>query len=175
MKPSRLAHTEGVVKTGEWLAKKYGSDPQKTRIAAICHDIARNLSTEKLDRYVEEYRLGQEFLGRPNLSHGKVATVLMRRDFGIDDEEILDAVSYHTTGRQGMTTLDKVVFLADVIEPGRTQPGVEIIRELAEEDLDLACLRAIEDTIEYLEEQGSYLDEDTLMAREFLRKSIEKR
>ena len=80
-------------------------------------------------------------------------------------------MAYHTTGRAGMSTLEKVVFLADAIEPGRNYPGVEEVREAAEKGLDEGCLRSMLGTIEHVQDQGAYLDEDTIEAAEFLKEN----
>ena len=99
------------------------------------------------------------------------APTLANKDFGIEDEEVLNAVRYHTTGRAGMSIIEKVIFLADSIEPGRNYPGVDEIRQVAETDLDRACLMSLERTIDYISKKGYFLDPDTLDAREwFLKK-----
>ena len=94
----------------------------------------------------------------------------MSRDiFGIDDEDILNAIAYHTTGRAGMSTLEKIIFLADAIEPGRHYLGVEEIRKVAETDLDGACILSLARTIEHVrDEKGWYLHPATVEAKEYL-------
>ena len=96
----------------------------------------------------------------------------MERDFGIRDRDIINAVSYHTTGRAGMSLLEKVIFIADAIEPGRDYPGVDDLRRLAYVDLDKACLLSLTRTAEFVREQGIYLDDDTLAAKEYLEKEL---
>ena len=174
MKPSRREHTERVVKTAQKLADRFGADVTKATVAAWFHDLARNLPPEELDEKVRSWDLDKDLIGRPNLSHSKVACEMMKRQFGIDDEDILAAVSYHTTGRAGMSLLEKVVFLADGIEPGRDYPGVDAIREASEKDLDMGCLMSLENTIEHVEKQGAYMDPDTIRARDHLANSINK-
>ena len=174
-KPSRVEHTRGVVETAEELAAKYGADPAKARLAAWVHDIGKNLPLDVLDGYVDEYDLGERLLGNPNLSHSKVAEIIAKRDFGIDDRDVLNAIAYHTTGREGMSLLEKIVFLADAIEPGRDHPGVEEIRDLAGIDLDRACLKVLESTIDYVKSQGLELDRDSIKARDWFMKTIEQK
>ncbi|HUM56656.1 MAG TPA: bis(5'-nucleosyl)-tetraphosphatase (symmetrical) YqeK, partial [Bacillota bacterium] len=111
----------------------------------------------------------------PDLSHSKIAAFLMEKELDIRDEDVLNAVKYHTTGRANMSKLEKVIFLADSIEPGRDYPGIEKIRELSNKDLDAACLSAIENTIEYLHRQDINIDPDTEKAREWLQKTISKK
>ena len=104
-----------------------------------------------------------------NLSHSKVAAEIMKRDYGIEDEDMINAVSFHTTGRAGMSRLEKIIFLADAIEPGRNYPSVEETRRLAYIDLDKACISSLERTVEYIRGKGEYLDPDTVNALNYLK------
>ena len=153
----RKLHTEGVRVTAIDLAKKYGADPEKAETAALFHDMYRGVSVDVLNYYVK---------------HGKIAAIVMERDFGITDPDIINAVSYHTTGRPAMSALEKVIYIADAIEPNRNYPGVEAIRKMAEEDLDKACLLSMDRTIEYVQQQGNFLDTDTIAARNDLKETI---
>lgn len=164
----RKKHTYGVLATATELAGLYGADPGKIRTAALFHDLFRGIPTKALDVYVRQLGLPAKYLGNPNLAHSKLAAIVMERDYGIDDPEILDAVRYHTTGRAGMGLIEKILFLADAIEPGRSYPGVESLRELARLDLNKACLTALERTIDYVGTKSEYLDPDTLLARDWL-------
>lgn len=165
----RKVHTEGVRKTAVMLAKKYGADPEKAELAALFHDMYRGVSEDVLNYYVKHLDLDKKYLNNCNLAHGKIAAIIMKRDYGIEDEDIINAVSYHTTGRPGMTLLEKIIYIADAIEPNRNYPGVESLREAAERDLDEACLLSLTRTIEYVQGQGNYLDNDTLLARDYFR------
>jgi predicted HD superfamily hydrolase involved in NAD metabolism len=168
---NRKNHIDGVLITADILAVRYGADRQKTKIAALCHDLYRGIKDDALNIYVKQLGLPKEYLDNANLSHAKIAAEMIKKDFGITDEDVLNAVRYHTTGRSGMSILEKVIFLADSIEPGRNYPGVDEIRKVAETDLDQACLMCLERTIEYIKKKGYYLDPDTLDAREwFLKK-----
>jgi len=167
----RIGHIEGVLETADQLAKRFGADREKTKLAALSHDLYRGVKPDALNVYVNQLDLPKKYLDNCNLAHAKVAAEMLRRDFGIEDEDVLNAVRYHTTGRAGMSLLEKIIFLADSIEPGRNYPGVEAIREAAKMDLDRACLMCLERTIEYINKKGYYLDPDTLDAREwFLKK-----
>lgn len=173
LKPSRLKHTYGVSYEAAKLAAHYGENVEKAKAAALCHDMLRNTDVSQLNDYIDDFALDKKLKNRPDLAHGKVAAAILRRDYGIEDENFLNAVAYHTTGRKGMSTLEKIIFLADAIEPGRSYPSVEESRFLAYEDLDRACLNVMENTIEYIKERGEYLDPDTLKARDYLKEKLD--
>ena len=171
----RKVHTEGVRITAVRLAEKYGADPDKAEIAALFHDMYRGASQNSLNYYVNNLGLDSKYVDNANLAHGKIAAIIMERDFDIKDPDIINAVSFHTTGRAGMSTLEKVVYLADAIEPNRTYPGVDEVRRLAEEDLDKACLMSLKNTADYVRSAGKYLDKDTVLAEEYLEEVIKER
>ncbi len=160
----RLTHTYSVVSEAKKLAEHYGEDPLKAEIAALFHDMYRSTPASVLNMYVRQLGLPKNIMDNPNLSHGKIAAVIMKRDYGIEDEDILNAVAYHTTGRAGMSKLEKIIFLADAIEPGRKYPTVEETRRLAYIDLNKACISSLERTVEYIKGIGEYLDPDTINA-----------
>ncbi|MCQ2550889.1 MAG: bis(5'-nucleosyl)-tetraphosphatase (symmetrical) YqeK [Clostridia bacterium] len=166
----RRVHTYGVVETVKWLAEKYGADIEKAETAALYHDLFRGTSVNVLNYYVKHLNLGDRYLDNANLAHSKIAAYVMQSEYGITDEEILNAVSYHTTGRANMSVLEKVVFLGDAIEPNRRYPGVDALRALAREDLDAACLKSLQSTIAFISSKGEYLDKDTIEARDYLLK-----
>lgn len=169
----RLVHTEGVRKTARELCEIYGADAGKADLAVCCHDIFRGRQSDELDELIERYGIPERYKGNANLSHGKIAAAVMEKEFGIKDRQIIDAVSYHTTGRAGMSLLEKIVFLADAIEPGRDYPLVGRLRELSVTDLDRACLESLEGTVSFLKQQGVRdIDRDTLMARDWLAEKI---
>ena len=172
LKESRLQHTYRVAETAVAMARREGADVRKAEIAALLHYCARNLSPEKLNSLVEELGLPDRYRDNVNLSHSKVGAAFAGRLFNIDDREILDAISYHTTGRCRMTTLEKIVFLADAIEPGRDYPGVEAIRDAAEESLDRGCLKSLEGTIEFLKAADKFIDNDTIEAFNDIKEKI---
>ncbi len=162
----RKKHTEGVRQTAVKLAEKYGVSPEKAEIAALFHDMYRGVSVDVLNYYVKHLGLDPKYIDNANLAHGKIAAIIMERDYDITDPDIINAVSFHTTGRAGMSTLEKVIYIADAIEPNRRYPGVDALREAVWEDLDKACLMSINHTIQYVSSQGHYLDPDTLLARD---------
>jgi predicted HD superfamily hydrolase involved in NAD metabolism len=170
---NRKEHIDGVVSTADDLAMRYGADKNKTKLAALCHDLYRGVKDDALNIYVKQLGLPKKYLDNANLAHAKIAAEMIKKDYGIEDEDVLNAVRYHTTGRAGMSNLEKVIFLADSIEPGRNYPGVDEIRQVAKTNLDRACLMCLERTIDYINKKGYFLDPDTLDAREwFLKKEI---
>lgn len=172
LKDKRLKHTYSVVREAGKLAMRYGQNVQKVEIAALCHDMCRGMSTDVLNMYVRQLGLPRKLIDKPNLSHGKVAAEILKKDYCVKDKDIINAVAYHTTGRAGMSDFEKIVFLADAIEPGRSYPTVEETRLLAYEDLDRACIHSLERTIEYIQGTGNYLDPDTINARDDLKEKL---
>lgn len=152
----RYGHTLRVAETAERLARLHGLDPKKARLAGLLHDAAREESKEDLLRVAEEEGLPVSGLERerPMLLHGPVAAALSRKDLGVEDGEVIEAVRVHTTGEPGMGPLALALYMADKIEPGRDQPGVDTLRKLASKDLRRATRTALEDSISYNERRG---------------------
>ncbi|MFC4618060.1 bis(5'-nucleosyl)-tetraphosphatase (symmetrical) YqeK [Camelliibacillus cellulosilyticus] len=148
----RFEHTLGVAKTAVTLANRFGADPEKAELAAIFHDIAKYFSNDELKQTITAHpELPGHLLNyHPSLWHAPVGAVYVMEQYDIFDQDILNAITYHTTGRSGMSVLEKVVFLADYIEPGRDFPGVNEVRALAEEDLDTAVAKALANTMQFL-------------------------
>ena len=170
MSEKRRNHTANVVKVAKELAHKYGADEEKAEFAAKCHDFFRGKNIATINSLVRHYGLPEKYIDSPNLAHGKLAAEFLEKDLGIDDEEIIDAVSFHTTGRKDMSLLEKIVFIADAIEPNRDYPGVDEIRAMAYKDIDKACLMSLEGTIAHLRETGfpeEQIDRDTIDAYEY--------
>lgn len=171
----RKIHTEGVRVTAMELARRYGADPAKAELAALFHDMYRGVSENSLNYYVKHLGLDEKYMNNCNLAHGKIAAIVMKRDFDISDDDIVNAVSYHTTGRENMSLLEKIIYLADAIEPNRVYPGVDELRKLADEDLDKACLSSLTNTINFVRASGKYLDEETVRAKEDLERKIKEK
>ncbi len=165
---SRMEHTISVMAEAEALAERYGADKKKVQFAALCHDMARCLSSEEAKSCIEEFSIDSSYSDSIELSHGKIAAEWMKKDFGVKDIDILNAVSFHTTGRPGMSSLEKIIYIADAIEQGRSYPGVDEIRSLTYADLDKGCLKSMELTLEHLNSMGCRIHKDMLNAREFL-------
>ncbi len=171
----RRNHILGVVETAMKLAQRYGADIYKARTAALYHDYCKDLDNETTNQYIEEYHLESKYKNQPQLSHGRIAAERVKREQGIVDEEVLDAIRYHTTGRKGMTLLEKIVYLSDTIEPTRDYPGVEKLRALAWVNIDEAVIMAMDQTISHVNQKGMELDIDTVEARDDLRKKIKEK
>ena len=135
----------------------------------------RGVSENSLNYYVKHLGLDSKYLNNCNLAHGKIAAIIMQRDFEIEDPDILNAVSYHTTGRPGMSLLEKIIYIADAVEPNRSYPGVEALRKEAYIDLDKACLMSLSSTIDFVRSSGKYLDEETILAKEYLENTIKQK
>lgn len=147
----RYIHTLGVTDTAVMLAKRYGADERKAELAGIFHDYAKYRPKEEMESIIRQENMPQDLLLYDSeLWHAPVGAYLVKKEVGIQDEEILDAIRYHTTGRPGMTTLEKVVFLADYIEPNRSFPGVDEVRKAAENSLDEAIVLSLQNTIRFL-------------------------
>lgn len=174
MTEKRRIHTYAVVEEAKKLSRRYGEDMEKAELAALFHDFFRGVPEKSLNVYVREFGLDPVFLDNANLAHSKIAALIMEREYHIKDQDILNAVRFHTTGRANMSKLEKIIYLADAIEPNRSYPGIEEIRELAYQKLAEACLAALTHSIEYISCRGLYLDQDTVMARDnLLRKEKE--
>ena len=159
----RYTHTLGVVESAIELAERFKVDKEKAMIAAVFHDYAKFRDKEEMKKLVREKLNDKSFLGYGDeLLHAPCGAYYVENEIGITDIEVLDAIRYHTTGRPGMTLLEKVVFLADYIEPGRQFPGVEKVREVALEDIDLACIMSLKNTMMFLMKKNQLIYPDTL-------------
>ncbi|WP_066385667.1 bis(5'-nucleosyl)-tetraphosphatase (symmetrical) YqeK [Neobacillus mesonae] len=147
----RYQHTLGVMETAISLAGRYGADEKKAELAAIFHDYAKFRPKEEMKQIINEQGFPKDLLEyNAELWHAPVGAYLTETEAGITDREILDAIRCHTSGRPGMSILEKVIYLADYIEPGRHFPGVDEVRELAKESLDKALIKSIQNTILFL-------------------------
>ena len=167
LKETRYRHTINVARIAVKMAGEYGADIRKAELAALLHDMARNISIPEMNMYIEDMGFPVRYMDNMNLAHSKIASVLAGTLFGIHDEDVLNAVSFHTTGRAGMSLLEKIIFLADAIEPDRDYPGVDEIRKQAEGSIDKACLMSLKGTVDHIEKQGIYMDPDTLEAKDY--------
>lgn len=167
--PARWKHSLGVAETAVKLARRYQVDPDKAEAAALLHDLARDLPPSTLLKIAESEGLISHPLERrqPKLLHAPVAACLARR-LGVDDSEVISAIAQHTLGAVGMSRLAKIIYLADLIEPGRDYPGVEQLRQLAEEDLDEAVLAGFDQTVRYCLKRRQPLHPQTVEARNAL-------
>lgn len=175
LKSKRFSHTLGVEYTSICLAMKYGEDLKKADLAGLLHDCAKEFSDKKLLKICKKNNemISETEEKNPFLLHGKAGACVARDVYEVTDETILDAIRYHTTGRPDMSLLEKIVFTADYIEPGRNHaPNLDALRKLAFEDLDRAVYEILEQTLSYLDESGSEIDQQTMITRDFYRKEL---
>jgi len=157
IKPSRYLHTIGVAETAVRLAGRYGIDPQRARLAAMLHDCAKSLPHADMEDLIHDAGVdvdGDELTLNPVI-HAPAGAVLAQREFGVKDPQIISAIRNHTLGGPGMTDLDRLIYIADFIEPNRKSfEGLEEVRRLAETDLHAALKRCAQLTTEYAISQG---------------------
>lgn len=161
LKPSRYEHTLGVEYTAACLAMRHGYDIEKAEMAGLLHDCAKYLSDKKKLSMCKRKKLKISSAEKknPGLLHAKLGAVLAKEKYKIKDPEILSAITWHTTGKPDMTLLEKIIFVADYIEPNRNQaPRLDEIRRLAFMDLDECLVMILKQTLEYLEEKGAQMD-----------------
>lgn len=168
LKPSRYTHSLGVEKMASELASIYGADVQKAAFAGRYHDIAKCFTPETMNSYVRRFGLPDMYIDNNPLAHSKVAAEILRSEFGVTDEETLNAVRSHTTGRRGMSLLEEIVYVSDAIEENRNYPELPSLQKRAREDLDGACLFIMDYTLQQLEKKGRVPDRDTIEARQFI-------
>lgn len=168
----RLGHSIRVMKEAEKLAKCYGEDIEKASLAGLLHDCGRYEDKSYLLKKAQEFGiiLDEIYKKNDNLLHAHLGVEVARHDYGISDTDILNAIRYHTTGRENMSLLEKIVYMADYIEPGREFKGLDEIRSLCYEskDIDKALIGAIDNTIIYILNNKAIIHEDTIKARNFL-------
>lgn len=174
LKAKRIPHVLGTEETAVKLAQKYGADVEKARIAALLHDCTKRLSMEEQLVLCVKYGIALDELEQKALKllHAKTGAAIARDVFGADDE-IYRAIWWHTTGKPNMTLLEKVIYLADYIEPTRDFPGLAQLRETVWRDLDEGLLLGLTMTVEEMEEMGNPVHHNTIEARDYLRGNME--
>lgn len=157
----RFEHTLGVAYTASSLAMCNQTDINKALIAGLLHDCAKCMSNDKKIAICkkEHIPVTQIEAQNPFLLHAKVGKHLAKKQFHIHDEDILNAILFHNTGRPKMSMLEKIIYVADYIEPGRKHaPNLAEVRRLAFQDLDLALLQILKDTLGYLHDCNAVID-----------------
>ncbi|HEY5556512.1 bis(5'-nucleosyl)-tetraphosphatase (symmetrical) YqeK [Acetobacterium sp.] len=164
---NRYKHTLNVVKVAESLALRYHANVDKASLAALLHDCAKNFSDAQLIEYAEAQGLKIDPVTRlePQLLHGPVGVLVAKSTYGVTDKQVLNAIQNHTTGRKNMSKLEKIIYLADFIESGRTYPGVDELRIAAFEDLDKAVILALTNTIRHVALINGLIHTRTIDAR----------
>ncbi len=161
----RYEHSCNVARAAAKLAKKYGADEETAKIAGYLHDILKERPKSDLLKMIEAFDIidGNEISRCPSLYHAFAGGIYVQKELGLS-QEIADAVSYHTTGRAGMTVMEKILYLSDYISADRKFDGVERIRNLAKKDPDRALFEALRDQIRFLADSGSYIDRHSIEA-----------
>lgn len=166
----RIPHVLGTEQEAIRLAERYGADVEKARRAALLHDCTKKLEMDEQLALCRRYGIELDELEQTALKllHAKTGAAVARDVFGVDNE-IYSAILWHTTGRAGMTLLEKIIYLADYIEPSRDFPGVEDLRKMCYEDLDKGLLMGLEMTVEEMQSMGNPVHHATLEARDALK------
>jgi len=167
---SRLKHSLSVSETAVMLATKYGENCENARIAGLVHDCAKNMKDSELIKMASGHGvpIDEIYTNNPSILHGLVGSIIAREIMKIKDDDILMAIRYHTTGRKNMSILEKIIYIADYIEPLRKFSGVEELRSLSKINLDAAIMQSLENTIKFVISQKGLLHIDTVEARNYL-------
>lgn len=174
----RYQHTIGVSYTAICLAMKYDENLEKAEIAGLLHDCAKCIPDDKkLKKCIENnIKISQIEMEQPYLLHAKLGAFMAMDKYGIKDLDIINAIMKHTTGSADMNMLEKIIYVADYIEPGRKKAkNLKEIRKIAFEDIDMAVYLIMRDTFEYLNEKGNMIDTTTTTAFEFYADLINSR
>lgn len=147
----RRDHSFRVAEVAKHLAKKYGENEENAELAGLLHDYAKEHSPEELKRWILQSTLPKNLLFYHSaIWHGPVGALMLKQKFGVNNRDILNAVYCHTTGKEHMSTFDKIIFVSDYIEPARKISGIEEVRKAADKDIDLATYLILKNTITYL-------------------------
>lgn len=175
LKKKRFEHSLGVRDEAARMAERFGADTEKAYIAGLLHDCAKCLKPEEEKDLITRYGYEPDEMTRlchPVL-HAPLGALIARHEYGVEDEEILDAIRYHTVARADMTLLDKIVYIADVTEPNRDYDGVELIRRLAAKNIDDAYREAVRQALTHNIKKETIIHPNTLDAwNEICRKKL---
>ncbi len=163
----KLVHSIGVMQTAKRLSQIYGEDINKAALAGILHDCGKIKNKRHLLKKINYFGIILDGIMQKDISlaHGLLGSVIANEEFGIKDEDVLNAIKFHTTGRKDMSLLEKIIYISDYIEPNRDFPGVEEIRKLAFKDLDKSILISMNNTINHIIKKDKFIHIDTIEAR----------
>lgn len=166
----RFEHSLRVKETSISLAKHYNINEEKARLGGLLHDCAKNLKNNENVYILEKngYNINEMFINNSNIMHGLVGSIIAETIMKITDRDVLNAIAFHTTGRANMSSLEKIIYLADYIEPMRNFNGAQELRTLAYKNLDEALLSSFNNTIKYVIDKGQLIHKDTIEARNFI-------
>ena len=174
----RFIHTLSVAGTASSLAMCYGADLEKAETAGLLHDCAKCMDVRKMQKVCEKAGLTVSSFEADSgsLLHSKAGSVLAAEKYGITDPDMINAIRYHTTGRPGMSLLEKIIFVADYIEPGRfTAKNLPLIRRLAFSDINEALMKILYDTLVYLNSTGLVVDPMTQKTYDYYKQIFEEK
>lgn len=157
----RYEHTIGVMYTASSMAMRYGADMEKALVAGLLHDCAKCILSDKKIELCKNngIEITESEHKNPSLLHAKLGAFLAETYYEVKDKEILDAITYHTTGRPNMSLLDMIIYIADYIEPNRREaPNLDRIRKLAFENIEECLLAILEDSLAYLQTKSEVID-----------------
>ena len=177
MSLKRFTHTLGVVEMSEKLAKIHNADIEKCKVAALLHDICKEMDMEYIKNICKNNfmnELSEEDLENNEILHGFTGAYYAKNELGINDKEILSAIKYHTVGEKNMTLVEKIVYIADAIEYGRNYPSVAEIREETFKNLDKGILMEIEHKERYLKSVGKKSHSNTDEFKKQILKELNK-
>lgn len=177
LKKERYEHTMGVMYTSAALAMRYGADMKKAMTAGLLHDCGKYLPAKDQISLCKRKKIAltKTELEMPALIHAKLGVYLAENEYKIEDQEILNAIRYHTTGRPDMTLLEKIVYIADYVEPNRKEiPGLSKVRSLVFSDIDAAVCLSAGSTVRYLKNNGKTVDHMTITTYNFYKKKKEE-
>jgi len=177
LKPSRYEHTLGVMYTAAALAMRYHEDMYNALFAGLLHDCAKGFPESACFSLCNSLQIPMTDVERknPGLLHAKLGARLAEREYGISGAYITDAICYHTTGRPNMSLLDKIIYVADYIEPNRCEaPNLDEIRRLAFEDIDECLFAILESTVAYLKQKDAVIDPMTEETYLYYKKVLNK-
>lgn len=166
----RYKHSLGVCDEAVKLAKRYGADTDKAYIAGLLHDCAKGYSNDEQISLCQKYgiELDDMTLACKPVIHAPLGAEIARSEYGIDDEEILEAIRCHTVAKENMSLLDKIIYIADMIEPMRDFPGVDKLREAAEEDIDKVFIMGLKHSIVFNAQKNKIIHPDTISAWNYM-------
>ena len=170
IRAKRIAHVQGTEEEAVRLARRWGADEEKARRGAILHDCTKYLTMEEQLQLCRKYGIVLDDLEQQavKLLHAKTGACVARDVYGVSDD-VYEAIFWHTTGKADMTLLEKILYIADYMEPNRDFPGVERLRTLAYQDLDQAVLAGCEMSIQEMKDRGLPVHTNTVRARDWLR------
>jgi nicotinate-nucleotide adenylyltransferase len=173
LKPRRIPHVRGCEQEAISLAERWGADPEQAAEAAILHDCTKKEPLSAQLALCGQFGIEPDALERRSekLLHAKTGSAVAQREFG-SEEPVVSAIRWHTTGRAGMSLLEKILYMADYIEPTRSFPGLEHLHDLAYEDLDRAMLLGLEMSLEDIRSRGNEVHPATLEALDYFRSLV---